>query len=168
MPDATALDQATAVIEKAWGRPIDALESLAVRSPGDDPLLRAALHLRSALVVTDNAVAVHQDRLHALTRPGHVPAFYDLTWSASPAQRRTFASPKPSAVRSGRRSATCWRPVKPPRLRTGRLPFGWPRPLLPAPGTLHAPWASCPISLFLRPLSARPGPDGGRTAERSG
>lgn len=78
MPDATALDQATAVIEKAWGRPIDALESLAVRSPGDDPLLRAALHLRSALVITDNAVAVHQDRLHALTRPGHVPAFYDL------------------------------------------------------------------------------------------
>lgn len=78
MPDVTALDQATAVIEKAWGRPIDALESLAVRSPGDDPLLRAALHLRSALVITDNAVAVHQERLHALTRPGHVPAFYDL------------------------------------------------------------------------------------------
>ncbi|WP_433855475.1 hypothetical protein [Streptomyces kronopolitis] len=49
MPDATALDQATAVIEKAWGLPIDALESLAVRRPGDDPLLRAAaLHLRSA------------------------------------------------------------------------------------------------------------------------
>ncbi|WP_260640693.1 hypothetical protein [Streptomyces angustmyceticus] len=78
MPAATALDQATAVIEKAWGRPIDALESLTVRSPGDDPLLRAALHLRSALVIADNAVAVHQDRLHALTRPGHVPAFYDL------------------------------------------------------------------------------------------
>jgi len=69
MPDATALDQATAVIEKAWGRPIEALESLAVRSPGDDPLLRAALHLRSSLVITDNAAAVHQDRLHALTRP---------------------------------------------------------------------------------------------------
>ena len=26
----------------------------------------------------NNAVAVHQDRLHALTRPGHEPAFYDL------------------------------------------------------------------------------------------
>lgn len=77
MPDSTALDQATAVIEKAWGRPIEALESLTIRRPGDDPLLRAALHLRSALVITDNAVAVHQDRLHALTRPGHVPAFYD-------------------------------------------------------------------------------------------
>ncbi|MDJ0465746.1 hypothetical protein [Streptomyces sp. H27-C3] len=78
MPDATALDQATAMIENAWGRPIEALESLAVRRPSDDPLLRSAMHIRSALVVTDNAVAVHQDRLHALTRSGHVPAFYDL------------------------------------------------------------------------------------------
>ncbi|MFG2676391.1 hypothetical protein [Streptomyces sp. NPDC048445] len=75
---ATALDQATAMIEKAWGRPIEALESIAVRSPSDDPLLRSAMHIRSALVVTDNAVAVHQNRLHALTRPGRVPAFYDL------------------------------------------------------------------------------------------
>ncbi|MFI5800407.1 hypothetical protein [Streptomyces sp. NPDC051677] len=78
MPDTTALDQATAMIEKAWGRPIEALESLAVRHPSDDPLLRSAMHIRSAMVITDNAVAVHQDRLHALTRPGHVPTFYDL------------------------------------------------------------------------------------------
>ncbi|MBT2506975.1 hypothetical protein J7I98_13970 [Streptomyces sp. ISL-98] len=78
MPDATPLDQATTMIEKAWGRPIEALESLAVRRPSHDPLLRSAMHIRSALVITDNAVAVHQDRLHALTPPGHVPAFYDL------------------------------------------------------------------------------------------
>jgi hypothetical protein len=78
MPDATALDQATAMIEKAWGRPIEALESLAVRRPSDDPLLRSAMHIRSALVIADSAVAVHQERLHALTRPSHVPAFYDL------------------------------------------------------------------------------------------
>ncbi|MFB6603574.1 hypothetical protein ACFCXR_25950 [Streptomyces noursei] len=78
MPDATALDQATALIENAWGRPIEALESLAARRPSDDPLLRSAMLIRSALVVTDNAVAVHRDRLHALTRPGHVPALYDL------------------------------------------------------------------------------------------
>ena len=78
MPDATALDQATAMIEKAWGRPVETLETLAVRHPSDDPLLRSALHIRAALVITNNAVAVHQDRLHALTRPGHVPAFYDL------------------------------------------------------------------------------------------
>lgn len=78
MSDATALHQADAMIEKAWGRPIDALESLAVRRPVEDPLLRSAMHIRSALVVSNNAVAVHQDRLHALTRSGHVPAFYDV------------------------------------------------------------------------------------------
>ncbi|MFB7109158.1 hypothetical protein [Streptomyces sp. NPDC056291] len=78
MSDATALEQADAVIEKAWGRPIDVLETLAVRRPVEDPLLRSAMHIRSSLVVSINAVAVHQDRLHALTRPGHVPAFYDL------------------------------------------------------------------------------------------
>ncbi|MFD7121066.1 hypothetical protein ACFWAA_29095 [Streptomyces sp. NPDC059922] len=78
MPDATALDQATTVIEKAWGRPIEALESIAVRSPSEDPLLRSVMHIRSSMVVTDNAVAVHQDRLHALSRPGRVPTFHDL------------------------------------------------------------------------------------------
>ncbi|MFD4790753.1 hypothetical protein ACFWN1_27635 [Streptomyces sp. NPDC058459] len=76
MSDAIALDQADAMIEKAWSRPIDALETLAVRRPVEDPLLRAAMHIRSSLVVSNNAVAVHQDRLHALTRSGHVPAFY--------------------------------------------------------------------------------------------
>ncbi|MFI2116690.1 hypothetical protein ACH489_19685 [Streptomyces rubiginosohelvolus] len=79
MPDATALEQATTMIEEAWGRPIEALESLAVRRPTDDPLLRSAMNIRSALLVTaDSTVAVHQERLHALTRPGHAPAFYDL------------------------------------------------------------------------------------------
>lgn len=78
MPDATALDQATAMIEKAWAAPIDVLENLAVRRPVEDPLLRSAMHIRSSLVVSNNAVAVHQDRLHALTRRGHVPAFHDL------------------------------------------------------------------------------------------
>ncbi|MDX3775970.1 hypothetical protein [Streptomyces europaeiscabiei] len=78
MSDATALNQADAMIEKAWGRPIDALETLAVRRPVEDSLLRSAMHIRSSLVVSNNAVAVHQDRLHALTRSGHVPAFYGL------------------------------------------------------------------------------------------
>ncbi|MFD5030261.1 hypothetical protein ACFWM0_07530 [Streptomyces sp. NPDC058405] len=66
------------MIEKAWGRPIDALETLSVRRPVEDPLLRSAMHIRSSLVVSNNAVTVHKDRLHALTRSGHVPAFYDL------------------------------------------------------------------------------------------
>ncbi|MFE2234196.1 hypothetical protein ACFXA4_16730 [Streptomyces sp. NPDC059442] len=70
MPDTTALDQATSVIEKAWGQPIDVLEALAVRRLCDDPLLRSAMHIRTALAITDNAVSVHQDRLHAMTDPG--------------------------------------------------------------------------------------------------
>lgn len=78
MSDPTALAQADAMIEKAWGHSISALETLAVRRPAQDPLLTATMHIRSALVISDNEVAVHQDRLHALTRPGHVPAFYDL------------------------------------------------------------------------------------------
>ncbi|GAA1890603.1 hypothetical protein [Streptantibioticus ferralitis] len=78
MSDPTPLAQADAMIEKAWGRPIADLQALAVRRPVQDPLLTAAMHLRSALVVSNNAVAVHQDRLHALTRPGYVPPFYDL------------------------------------------------------------------------------------------
>ncbi|MFD8916044.1 hypothetical protein [Streptomyces sp. NPDC059575] len=78
MPTATALDQATAMIEKTWGQPIKTLEALAVRRPSDDPLLRSAMHVRAALAITDNAVTAHQNRLHALTRPGYVPAFFEL------------------------------------------------------------------------------------------
>lgn len=74
MPDATALDQATTMIEKAWDSPI---EALAVRSPRDYPLLRSVLHPRTALSGAAHAVSVHQDRLHALTRPGYVPGFYE-------------------------------------------------------------------------------------------
>ncbi|MGW9432628.1 hypothetical protein ACWHA1_32430 [Streptomyces decoyicus] len=77
MPSATMLDQATAMIEKAWSQPLDALEALAVRCPCEDPLLRSAMHTRTALTVTDRAVSIHQDRLHALTRPGYVPGFYE-------------------------------------------------------------------------------------------
>ncbi|WP_411076233.1 hypothetical protein [Streptomyces sp. cmx-4-7] len=78
MPTATMLDQATTMIEKAWGQPIEVLEVLAVRRPCEDPLLRSAMHTRTALVISDNSVAVHKDRLHAMTRPGYVPAFYEL------------------------------------------------------------------------------------------
>ncbi|MEU3070526.1 hypothetical protein ABZ712_27095 [Streptomyces sp. NPDC006906] len=78
MPTTTMLDQATAVIENAWGQPIEAFEVLGVRRPSDDPLLRCAMHTRTALAITDNAVTVYQARLHALTRHGYVPDFYEL------------------------------------------------------------------------------------------
>ncbi|MFF2503569.1 hypothetical protein ACFVTY_09365 [Streptomyces sp. NPDC058067] len=77
MPTVTALDEATAMIEKAWDQPIEILEPLAIRRPSADPLLRAAIHVRSTLAITDSAATVHQNRLHALTRPGYVPAFYE-------------------------------------------------------------------------------------------
>jgi hypothetical protein len=76
--DATVFDQATTMIEKVWAQPIKELETLAVQRPVQDPLLRSAMHIRSALVVSSNAVVVHQDRLYAMTGPGQVPAFYDL------------------------------------------------------------------------------------------
>ncbi|MFC4036151.1 hypothetical protein ACFO3J_32580 [Streptomyces polygonati] len=78
MSHPTVFDQATAIIENAWARPIEELETIAVQRPALDPLLRSAMHIRSALVVSSNAVVVHQDRLNAMTRPGQVPAFYDL------------------------------------------------------------------------------------------
>ncbi|MEV6209570.1 hypothetical protein [Kitasatospora sp. NPDC051914] len=93
MSDTTPPNHADAMIEKAWGRPIAELEKAAIRRPVEDPLLRAAMHSRSLLNIVANSAAVHQERLHALTRPGHVPAFYDLdriTESAS-ALRTAYA-----------------------------------------------------------------------------
>ncbi|MFD4337875.1 hypothetical protein ACFWPP_11875 [Streptomyces anulatus] len=78
MSTATMLDQATAVIEKAWGQPIEILEALAIRHPRDDQLLRSTMHIHAALAITDHSVTAHQNRLHALTKPGYVPAFYEL------------------------------------------------------------------------------------------
>ncbi|GLW58022.1 hypothetical protein [Kitasatospora phosalacinea] len=78
MSDATALDHADAMIEKAWGQPITELEQAAAREPVEDPLLRAAMRTREHLTVLDNSAVVLQSRLHALTRPGRVPAFYEL------------------------------------------------------------------------------------------
>ncbi|MFJ5875324.1 hypothetical protein ACIQD1_11455 [Streptomyces sp. NPDC093088] len=77
MSTATMLDQATAMIQKAWGQPIEVLEALAVRRPYEDLLLRTAMHTRMAMAITDSALTTHQNRLHALSRPGHVPTFYE-------------------------------------------------------------------------------------------
>lgn len=104
MSDATPLDQATEMIEKAWKRPIDVLEALAVRRPCDDPLLRAAMHIRSSLAVADNALAVHRDRLHALTRTSRVPAFYDHERITASAVDLRVAQPRAAPLY--RRSAT--------------------------------------------------------------
>ncbi|MFI8342780.1 hypothetical protein ACIF8W_22360 [Streptomyces sp. NPDC085639] len=103
MPNTTTLDQATSMIEKAWGQPIKVLEVLAVRRRCDDPLLRSAMHIRTALAIT-NAVSVHQDRLHAMTRPGYVSAFYELDrLSSSAADRRVALAESSAYVQAIRR-----------------------------------------------------------------
>ncbi|MCX4870861.1 hypothetical protein OHU11_03790 [Streptomyces sp. NBC_00257] len=163
MPNATALDQATTVIEKAWGRPIKALEALAVRRPCNDPLLRSAMHIRSALVVTENAVTVYHERLHALPRPGHVPAFYDLdriTKSApdlrvAQAESHAFLQAISHVVEA--REATTADSVR---------KIVCARPLWPAPGTRPTPWARHPTSLLLRRLSGRRRPPWGLVAKQ--
>lgn len=74
----TMLDRATAMIVNSWGQPLEALGVLAGRLPSEDPLLRCVMHTRTALAITDNAVAVHRDRLHALSRHAYVPDFDGL------------------------------------------------------------------------------------------
>jgi hypothetical protein len=65
------------VDRKGWCSAIEVLEHRAVHHQAEDRLLRATMHIGSSLIVSTNAVAGHRDRLHALTRPEHVPAFYD-------------------------------------------------------------------------------------------
>lgn len=77
MSNHTLFDQATTMIELAWAQPVNDLEDLAGKRPVQDPLLHSAMHIRAALAVSSNAAVVHQERLHAMTRPGQAPAFYD-------------------------------------------------------------------------------------------
>ncbi len=149
MPTTTMLDQATAMIENAWGQPIEALEVLGVRRPSEDPLLRFAMHTRAALAITDSAVTVHQDRLHALSRRGYVPDFYELDRITE--RRSSSASPTRRAVRTSRRSGAWWRLGRPPNPRLRYRRFGWLRPLSPPPGRRGTPRGPCPN----RPLRRR-------------
>ncbi|MGQ4352904.1 hypothetical protein [Streptomyces drozdowiczii] len=122
MPTATMLDQATTMIEKAWGQPIEVLEVLAVRRPCEDSLLRAAVHTRTALAVTDNTVAVHQDRLHALTRRGYVPAFYELDRiTESAVKLRVAHSESHTYLQAIRRVVEAREAAAPPRASADRV-----------------------------------------------
>jgi hypothetical protein len=73
------------MISTAWKRPMAELEAAAAVRPVEDPLLRSVMRARQALIHADTTARAHQDRLHALTRPG-VIAQFDLdriTTSAS-------------------------------------------------------------------------------------
>ncbi|WP_441247364.1 hypothetical protein [Kitasatospora sp. McL0602] len=78
MTENTALAQADSMIATAWNRPIEELEADAGRQQSGDLLLKSVMRIRSSLVIWNTAVAVHRERLHALTRPGFVPDFHDL------------------------------------------------------------------------------------------
>ncbi|MFE1439191.1 hypothetical protein [Streptomyces sp. NPDC058739] len=166
MPDTTALDLATSGIEKAWGQPIELLEVLAVRRPCDDPLLRSAMHIRTALAITDNAVSVHQDRLHALTRPEYVPAFYELDrLVSSAADLRVALAESGADVQAVRRVVEAREAAS----AADRGPAAnLSRAAVARSGLAsHAP-GRCPTSVFRRLSSGRRRPHRGRAAERSG
>ncbi|MFI1931396.1 hypothetical protein [Streptomyces sp. NPDC020330] len=70
MPDATALDQATTMIEKAWAVTIEALESITVSRPTDPGLpIRPAInpdfpfthYLGAEIVVRDGKAFIADD-----------------------------------------------------------------------------------------------------------
>ncbi|MFE7576310.1 hypothetical protein ACFU5Z_16415 [Streptomyces sp. NPDC057521] len=91
MPSTTALDEATAMIEKAWGRPVEELEPLAKQRPCADPLLRSVMHIRSSLVSSDLVVSEDQGRLRALARTDQSQGWHDLERIARIANDLRFA-----------------------------------------------------------------------------
>lgn len=63
------------MITTAWERPMAELEATAAHRPVEDALLRSVMRARQALIHADTTARAHQDRLHALTRPGVIASF---------------------------------------------------------------------------------------------
>ncbi|MCX4637979.1 hypothetical protein OG775_23095 [Streptomyces platensis] len=78
MPDTSDLTIADALISAAWGHSVDGLYDYLREGSTHDPALVAVLRIRTALVIDDSDVAVHRDRIHSLTRRGHLPLHHDL------------------------------------------------------------------------------------------
>lgn len=78
MPDESDLAAADAMIYAAWGHSVDELSDYLREGRVQDPALVAVLRIRGALVIDDSDVSAHQQRLHRLTRPGHVSFFHEL------------------------------------------------------------------------------------------
>ncbi|REK86925.1 hypothetical protein DY245_29375 [Streptomyces inhibens] len=78
MPDTSDLTAADAMIRAAWGHPVDELYDYLREGSAHDPALVAVLRIRTALVIDDSDVAVRRERIHSLTRKGHVPLHHDL------------------------------------------------------------------------------------------
>ncbi|MGW1279320.1 hypothetical protein ACWD4V_20560 [Streptomyces tsukubensis] len=78
MSQPTALATADTVIEAAWPRPADTLQTHLREGRTTDPTLLTVLRIRQSLVFSDAEISSQQERLHHLTRPGHVPLLHEL------------------------------------------------------------------------------------------
>ncbi|MGW1281738.1 hypothetical protein ACWD4V_32900 [Streptomyces tsukubensis] len=101
MPQPTALATADAVIEAAWRRPVDTLQTLRHEGRTTDPTLLTVLRIRQSLVFSDAEISSQQERLHHLTRPGHVPLLHELdAVTSAAAQLRTAHAEAHARVRA--------------------------------------------------------------------
>ncbi|MFF2025054.1 hypothetical protein ACFVW2_25010 [Streptomyces sp. NPDC058171] len=101
MSQHTALATADTVIEATWQRPVDALQTLLRERRTTDPTLLTVLRIRQSLLFSDAEITSHQERLHHLTRPGHVPLLHELDSVTSAAtQLRTAHAEAHARVRA--------------------------------------------------------------------
>lgn len=101
MSQPTALATADAVIKAAWQRPVDALQTLRREGRTTDPTLLTVLRIRQGLLFSDTEITSQQERLHHLTRPGHVPLLHELdSVTSAAAQLRTAHAEAHARVRA--------------------------------------------------------------------
>lgn len=95
------LAEADKMITAAWGQPISALTTIAMRRPVEDPLLRSVMHVRQTLASACTAVHTHQKRLHTLTGSDVITSRYDLDRiTASAAALRVAGAEAETALRA--------------------------------------------------------------------
>ncbi|WP_246150552.1 hypothetical protein [Streptomyces qinzhouensis] len=101
MSQPTALATADTVIEAAWQRPVDTLQTFLREGRTTDPTLLTVLRIRQSLVFSDAEITSQQERLHHLTRPGHVPLLHELdAVTSTAAQLRTAHAEAHARVRA--------------------------------------------------------------------
>lgn len=151
MPNTTAPDEATNMIEEARGRSIGELEPVASRSPCADPLLRSAMHIRTALVLSGTSAAAHRDRLHALTRPEYTPGFYDMDRISSSAASLRIGQ---AEIQIALRAISYVTEAREAAAPTGRAPVGR-RAQAAVARSAHAPHQGARPGCFARGRATR-------------
>ncbi|MEV3871593.1 hypothetical protein [Streptomyces sp. NPDC049906] len=101
MSQPTALATADSSIRAAWQRPVDTLQTLRSEGRTTDPTLVTVLRIRQGLLFSDAQMTAHQNLLHHLTRPGHVPDLLELdTMTSSTTQLRIAHAEAHARVRA--------------------------------------------------------------------